>query len=60
MTMEERLRFEILIADLVENEGIKSANDLQNFSNDLHEYIENALIDYAYDNNFSEDYSPMY
>lgn len=59
MTGREELEFEILVGDMCERESIKSAEDLERFSDNLHIIIENALRDYTsyYD---IEDYEPCY
>ena len=43
-------RFEIMIGDWAEYEGIETKEELQDFSGKLHTAIEQALEDYAKDN----------
>ena len=52
------LRIEIYVMELAEQRGIKTKVELEAFSNHLHEIIENALMDYASDENI-EDYEPQ-
>lgn len=59
MTGREELEFEFLVIDMCEREDIKSAEDLEKFSDNLHTIIETALSDYAMDNDI-EDYEPSY
>ena len=59
MTNREEMEFEFLVGDMCEREGIKSAKDLERFSDNLHNIIENALRDYVSDYDI-EDYVPCY
>lgn len=49
-----RLEFEILIADLLEEKGFRTSEDLEEFSDDLHTSIENAM-DYGI-NDYEQQY----
>jgi len=59
MNGREEMEFELLVGDMCEREGIKSVSDLEEFSDNLHNIIENALRDYALDYDI-EDYEPCY
>lgn len=55
------LNFDIYIMDLCEAAEPHSASDLSELSVDLHERVENAILDFLYDNNFNLDnYEPAY
>lgn len=51
--------FEIVIMDLAETCGIKTKNEMEWFSDMLHQEIETALTEYAEDAGVS-DYEPSY
>lgn len=53
------LEVEIYVADLAERSSIKTKEELEMFSERLHQTIENALMDYASDENI-EDYEPQF
>lgn len=59
MTTNTRLEFEILIGDIIENEGVKTGEELSKLSEDLHSAIESAFCDYCMDNDI-EDYEPLF
>lgn len=59
MTIQDGINFELMIMDMIEREGIKDAKELQDFSEELHEHIENAICDYTMDNSI-EDYTPFF
>ena len=59
MTTNTRLEFEILIDDIIENEGVKTGEELSKLSEDLHSAIESAFYDYCMDNDI-EDYEPLF
>ena len=52
--------FELLIMDMCYEKGIKDAETLKNFSDDLHQSLEMAIEEYSMDKGFSEDYEPNY
>ena len=56
------LSFDIYIMDLIEAQKPKSAKDLIDFSEDLHQRIEMAIQDYIYDdeNLDIDDYEAPY
>lgn len=56
------LSFDIYIMDLIEVQKPKSAKDLIDFSEDLHQRIEMAIQDYIYDDDTLDldDYDPQY
>lgn len=56
---KNELKIEIYIADLAEQMNIKTKEELEIFSERFHQIIENALIDYADDENI-EDYEPQF
>lgn len=60
MKPNDWLRFEIMIMDIIEDEKINDADLLSDFSVELHEHVETALQDYAYDLGFGEDYTPSF
>ena len=60
MKPNDWLRFEIMIMDIIEDEKINDADSLSDFSVELHEHVETALQDYAYDLGFGEDYTPSF
>ena len=56
------LSFDIYIMDLIETQKPKSAKDLIDFSEDLHQRVEMAIQDYIYDDDTLDldDYDPQY
>ena len=52
------LNVEMYIMGLAEQNNIKTKEDLEMFSENIHQIIENALMDYANDENI-EDYEPQ-
>lgn len=54
----DELNVEIYIGELAEQNNIKTKEDLEMFSENIHQIIENALMDYANDENI-EDYEPQ-
>lgn len=59
MNRNDWLNFEIYVGDLLEEQNIKDADKLGKFSNDLHQQLEVAVIDYANDIGIN-DYDPVY
>lgn len=65
MLRTEQLQFECLIDDLIykyinTDDNATSVNkQLEILSTELHEYVENAFLDYCYDNGI-EDYNAQY
>ena len=57
--MSRYLEFEIYIADLLETKGLRTSEDLEEFSDTLHTSIENAFNDYATDYGIG-DYEQQY
>ena len=54
-----RIDVEIMIMDFAEELEIKDSDKLDWFSNMIHEAVENAISDYAEDQDI-EDYEPNY
>lgn len=54
------LNLEIFFSDLLYNLDIKTGEELSNAAEDLHDILENAIQDYADDNDLSDDYEPSY
>ena len=54
------ISFECGIMDIVNAAKIDNADDLQKFADNLHQHIEIALQDFAYDSGFGDDYEPSY
>ena len=54
-----KLEFEIFIADLLEEKGFRTSEDLEEFADTLHTSIEIAFTDYATDYGI-EDYEQQY
>ena len=54
-----RIDVEIMIMDFAEELEIKDSDSLDWFSNMIHEAVENAISDYAEDQDI-EDYEPNY
>ena len=52
------LNVEIYVMELAEQNKIKTKEDLEMFSENIHQIIENALMDYANDENI-ENYEPQ-
>ena len=59
MSRNDELNFEIYVGDLCDEANIKTEKELTKFSEDLHQLVENAIRDYASDNDI-EDYCPMF
>ena len=57
MNFKEQMEFEITIYEMLERFGIKTTEDLQDISEKFHSCIENALSDYANENDI-ENYEP--
>lgn len=57
--MYNTLKFEIMVMDIAEKLKIKNAYQLDQLSNELQSAVENALEDYALDNDIS-DYESNY
>ena len=57
--MKNWLNFELYIMDIVIEEKCKTAEDYENIAKEIHEHVENAIIDLCMDNDI-EDYSPSY
>ena len=53
------LDVEMYIMGLAEQNNIKTKEDLEMFSENIHQIIENALMEYASDENI-EDYNPQF
>ena len=53
------LNVEMYIMGLAVQNNIKTKEDLEMFSENIHQIIENALMDYANDENI-EDYEPQF
>ena len=53
------LEFELMIMDSLDEEQVKSVEELQELADDYHNHIERAFQDWASDNGL-DDYSPMY
>lgn len=49
MTRNQQLNFEIYVMDLAEEEKCKTGEDFRELSEELHEFIENALQDMCMD-----------
>lgn len=52
--------FEMFVVDLLENIEVDSGEELTALSFLLHEAVENAMYDYALDNDIYDDYEPSY
>ena len=53
------IAFKVMIEDICEEENIKTAKELEELSDELHQQLENGLLDYAEDYNI-EGYEPNY
>ena len=53
------IAFEIMIGDICEEENIKTAKELEELSEQLHQHLENSILDYTLDYNI-EGYEPNY
>lgn len=56
---QNELELEVYVADLAEQRCIKTKEELEMFSEHFHQIIENALMDYASDENI-DDYEPQF
>ena len=56
---QNELEIECYIMELAEENGIKTKEELEIFSERFHQIAENALMDYASDKNI-EDYEPQF
>lgn len=54
------LRLEVYIAEVLENLGVDNGGDLTDVAQELHEHLESAIQDYAYDEHIIDDYDPSY
>lgn len=57
MTQHQRIDFELYVMDLAE--GLQTASDCESLAKELHESVENAILDICLDNGI-EDYEPSY
>lgn len=57
MTRTEKLSFEVYVMDL--SAKCKTKEDYERLSKELHESVENALLDMSMDNGIN-DYEPSY
>lgn len=53
------IEFELAIMDMIDEQKIKDADTLRDFSDRLHQSLEMAVEDYASDEGI-EDYIPVY
>lgn len=53
------LDFEILVMDMVADRDIKNPDQLRDFSDQLHQSLELAIEDYAFDMGM-DNYEPVY
>lgn len=60
MNIINSFNFELFLNDLLYELDIKTGTELSSAGEDLHDILENALQDFAYDNNIDEDYEPSY
>lgn len=58
MNREQRLRFEIVVVDILEELKIKDTEELEYVCGELHENVEAAVGEYA--NDESIEYDRMY
>lgn len=56
---QNELKIEIYVMELADESSINSKEELESFSNRIHQIIENALMDFASDKNI-EDYEPQF
>lgn len=59
MNHNRKTSFELLVMDLAEEEGCKTAKDYEGFAEELHESIETAIQDMCMDYGI-DDYEPSY
>jgi hypothetical protein len=60
MSLETKARFEILIAELLDNFKITTSEELTEVMEELHQCLENGAYDYAIDLGIYDDYEPSY
>ena len=60
MDRRQLLEFEISIADFVDSIEPSSVEELEKLADTLHQHMENAMIDYADDKEWGDEYSPAY
>lgn len=60
MNRTQSLQFEISMFDLIDSIKPVTVGELEKLAETLHQHIELALIDYADDNGWGDEYSPMY
>lgn len=62
MKIDRRMlvEFEIGIMDLADEFKVENAEELSRFSSMLHESMEGAILDYAFDQHWDEDYEAQY
>lgn len=53
------IEFELIIMDMIYKQNIKDADELRDFSDELHQSLELAVEDYALDEGI-ENYIPVY
>ena len=57
MTRQEQINIELMVNELCTD--MKTAEELQDLADELHNCVECGIQDYCYDNNI-EDYEPCY
>lgn len=60
LSRNDWLKFEVYIAEVLENLKVDSGSDLTDVAQELHYHIESAIQDYAYDENIIDDYEASY
>ena len=59
ITRTAYIEFELVVMDFAEAHEVKTKDDLEQLSAELHEHLEIAMQDYAMDYEI-EDYDPQY
>lgn len=57
MNRQEQINIELMVDELCTD--MKTAEELQELADELHNCVERGIQDYCYDNNI-EDYEPCY
>lgn len=60
MDRRQLLEFELSICDFVDSIKPATVEELEKLADTLHQHVEIAIMDYADDEGWGDEYSPMY
>lgn len=60
MNRRQLLEFELSVANFVDSIEPTTVEELEKLADTLHQHVEIAIMDYADDEGWGDEYSPMY